>query len=76
MVILVPSKYSTPLVTPPVEVPVPPFPTPNVPVRSFVPIEAVAMTCPALSTARTDDARFASVSCPALLKLEVAVPPK
>ena len=36
----------------------------------------VAITFPVASTARTEFAKFASVSCPRLLKEDVAVPPK
>ena len=41
-----------------VEEPVPPFPTPNVPVRRLVPILVVAMTLPFASVERTLLVRF------------------
>src|SRR5580704_11471912 len=55
--------------------PVPPLPTPSVPVKRFVPIEVVATTCPDPFVERSELEIPASVSWPEELKLDVAVPP-
>src|SRR5665213_2110710 len=56
--------------------PVPPFPTPRVPVRRLVPIDVVATTWPEALVESNELVMPARVSWPALLKDEVAVPPK